>query len=224
MELIEKIKKTAPDATVSENGEPVVSVSAQELRQVAEALYADSEHPMDYLRDIVGMDWGETGLGALYLLESTRTGHRIILKTVTADREQAFLPTVSDLWKTALIKEREVFDFFGIRFLNHPDMRRIFLREDWKGYPLRKDYDMNSNPLNMENEVNADITDEYFLKPDGTIADKKNIVFDQKDFVVNIGPQHPSTHGVLRMRTSLDGENICKVDPILGYIHRGIEN
>lgn len=223
MELIEKIKKTAPDATVSENGEPVVSVSAQELHQVAEALYADSEHPMDYLRDIVGMDWGETGLGALYLLESTRTGHRIILKTVTADREQAFLPTVSDLWKTALIKEREVFDFFGIRFLNHPDMRRIFLREDWKGYPLRKDYDMNSNSLNMENEVNADITDEYFLKPDGTIADKKNIVFDQKDFVVNIGPQHPSTHGVLRMRTSLDGENICKVDPILGYIHRGIE-
>ena len=223
MELIEKIKKTAPDATVSENGEPVVSVSAQELHQVAEALYADSEHSMDYLRDIVGMDWGETGLGALYLLESTRTGHRIILKTVTADREQAFLPTVSDLWKTALIKEREVFDFFGIRFLNHPDMRRIFLREDWKGYPLRKDYDMNSNPLNMENEVNADITDEYFLKPDGTIADKKNIVFDQKDFVVNIGPQHPSTHGVLRMRTSLDGENICKVDPILGYIHRGIE-
>ena len=221
MELIEKIKKTAPDATVSENGEPVVSVSAQELHQVAEALYADSEHPMDYLRDIVGMDWGETGLGALYLLESTRTGHRIILKTVTADREQAFLPTVSDLWKTALIKEREVFDFFGIRFLNHPDMRRIFLREDWKGYPLRKDYDMNSNPLNMENEVNADITDEYFLKPDGTIADKKNIVFDQKDFVVNIGPQHPSIHGVLRMRTSLDGENICKVDPILGYIHRG---
>lgn len=48
-------------------------------------------------------------------------------------------------------------------------------------------------------------------------------MFDQKDFVVNIGPQHPSTHGVLRMRTSLDGENICKVDPILGYIHRGIE-
>ena len=220
---VNRQEKKPEEATVSENGEPVVSVSAQELHQVAEALYADSEHPMDYLRDIVGMDWGETGLGALYLLESTRTGHRIILKTVTADREQAFLPTVSDLWKTALIKEREVFDFFGIRFLNHPDMRRIFLREDWKGYPLRKDYDMNSNPLNMENEVNADITDEYFLKPDGTIADKKNIVFDQKDFVVNIGPQHPSTHGVLRMRTSLDGENICKVDPILGYIHRGIE-
>lgn len=102
-------------------------------------------------------------------------------------------------------------------------MRRLFLREDWKGYPLRKDYDMNSNPLNMENEENADITDEYYLNPDGTIADKKNIVFGQQDFVVNIGPQHPSTHGVLRLRTSLNGETISKVDPICGYIHRGIE-
>lgn len=223
MELIEKIKKLAPDAVVSEQGEPIVTISPESFHTVAEALYHDEQSPMDYLRDIVGMDWGETGLGTLYYLESTRTYQRITLKTLTADRKQAFLPSVSDLWKTALIKEREVFDFFGIRFLNHPDMRRIFLREDWKGYPMRKDYDMNSNPLNMENEINADITDEYFLQPDGTIADKKNIVFDQKDFVVNIGPQHPSTHGVLRMRTSLEGENICKVDPILGYIHRGIE-
>lgn len=125
--------------------------------------------------------------------------------------------------ETALIKEREVYDFLGIRFLNHPDMRRLFLREDWKGWPLRKDYDMNSNPLNMENEENADVTDEYYLLPDGKIADRKNIIFDQKDFVVNIGPQHPSTHGVLRMRTSLVGETIEKIDPILGYIHRGIE-
>ena len=54
------------------------------------------------------------GLGALYLLESTRTGARITLKAVTTDREKALLPTVSDLWKTALIKEREVYDFFGI--------------------------------------------------------------------------------------------------------------
>ena len=75
----------------------------------------------------------------------------------------------------------------------------------------------------MENEENADITDEYYLNPDGTIADKKNIVFGQQDFVVNIGPQHPSTHGVLRLRTSLNGETISKVDPICGYIHRGIE-
>lgn len=223
MELIDKIKAIAPEAVCSETGEPVITLKVDDFRRVAEMLRADKEAPMDYLRDIVGMDWGEKGLGALYYLESSQTYERVALKISTLDRENAFLPSVYDLWKTAEIKEREVFDFFGIRFLNNPDMRRLFLREDWKGYPLRKDYDMNSNPLNMENEENADVTDEYFLKPDGTICGRKNIVFDQKDFVVNIGPQHPSTHGVLRLRTSLEGETICKVDPICGYIHRGIE-
>ena len=52
-------------------------------------------------------------------------------------------------------------------------MRRIFLREDWIGYPMRKDYDMNSNPLRMDNEENADMTDEYFLRPDGTLEGRK---------------------------------------------------
>ena len=102
-------------------------------------------------------------------------------------------------------------------------MRRLYLREDWAGYPLRKDYDMDSNPLNMENEENADVTEEYDLRADGTIERRENVVFRPDDFIVNIGPQHPSTHGVLRMRTSLDGEMVKKIDPILGYIHRGIE-
>ena len=223
MDIKEKISGLAADITVSTQGDWIAEIPVESFRMVAERVCHDPEEPMDYLRDIVGMDWGENGLGALYYLESTRTHQQIVLKTSVHNREQAFIPSVCDLWKTAEIKEREVFDFFGIRFLNNPDMRRIFLREDWKGYPLRKDYDMNSNPLNMDNEENADITDEYYLNPDGTITDRKNIVFDQKDFVVNIGPQHPSTHGVLRLRTSMEGETISKVDPICGYIHRGIE-
>ena len=223
MDIKEKISGLAADITISTQGDWIAEIPVESFRMVAKRVCHDPEEPMDYLRDIVGMDWGENGLGALYYLESTRTHQQIVLKTSVNNREQAFIPSVCDLWKTAEIKEREVFDFFGIRFLNNPDMRRIFLREDWKGYPLRKDYDMNSNPLNMDNEENADITDEYYLNPDGTIADRKNIVFDQKDFVVNIGPQHPSTHGVLRLRTSMEGETISKVDPICGYIHRGIE-
>lgn len=223
MDIKEKISGLAADITISTQGDWIAEIPVESFRMVAERVCHDPEEPMDYLRDIVGMDWGENGLGALYYLESTRTHQQIVLKTSVNNREQAFIPSVCDLWKTAEIKEREVFDFFGIRFLNNPDMRRIFLREDWQGYPLRKDYDMNSNPLNMANEENADITDEYYLNPDGTIADRKNIVFDQKDFVVNIGPQHPSTHGVLRLRTSMEGETISKVDPICGYIHRGIE-
>ena len=223
MDIKEKISGLAADITISTQGDWIAEIPVESFRMVAERVCHEPGEPMDYLRDIVGMDWGENGLGALYYLESTRTHQQIVLKTSVNNREQAFIPSVCDLWKTAEIKEREVFDFFGIRFLNNPDMRRIFLREDWKGYPLRKDYDMNSNPLNMDNEENADITDEYYLNPDGTIADRKNIVFDQKDFVVNIGPQHPSTHGVLRLRTSMEGETISKVDPICGYIHRGIE-
>lgn len=222
MEIRDRISKIDPQASFKEDGDLIVTISPDKFHEVAKNLRYDKEEPMDFMRDIVGMDWGEY-LGALYYLESTVTYHQIILKTFTTDREQPFLDSVSDLWKTAVIKEREVYDFFGIRFMNNPDMRRIFLREDWVGYPLRKDYDMNSNHLNMENEQNADDTDEYFLNPDGTIGDKKNIVFGKKDFVVNIGPQHPSTHGVLRMRTSMEGENICKIDPVLGYIHRGIE-
>lgn len=145
------------------------------------------------------------------------------LRTDTDGREDPFLPSVCRIWKTAEIKEREAYDFFGIRFTGHPDMRRLYLREDWAGYPLRKDYDMDSNPLNMENEENADVTEEYDLRADGTIERRENVVFRPDDFIVNIGPQHPSTHGVLRMRTSLDGEMVKKIDPILGYIHRGIE-
>ena len=196
---IEKITSIIPEAEISQTGETVVKVPAEKLHQIAETLLNDKENPMDFLRDIVGMDWGEEGLGALYLLESTRTGARITLKAVTTDREKALLPTVSDLWKTALIKEREVYDFFGICFLNHPDMRRIFLREDWIGYPMRKDYDMNSNPLRMDNEENADMTDEYFLRPDGTLEGRKNVVFGEDDFVVNIGPQPTSATLVYTM-------------------------
>ena len=201
----------------------VISIPAGELRRVAEGLRRDKDVPMDYLRDSVGMDWGEEGLGAIYFMESAGTGERVTLKVAVTDREQPLLPTVSDLWKTALIKEREVFDFFGIRFAGHPDMRRLFLREDWKGWPLRKDYDMDSNPLRLDNETNADTTTEYRLLPDGTLEGVAHPVFGEGDFVINIGPQHPSTHGALRMRVALDGETVTKVDPILGYIHRGIE-
>lgn len=137
--------------------------------------------------------------------------------------ENPLLPSVCRIWKTAEIKEREAFDFFGIRFTGHPDMRRLFLREDWKGYPLRKDYDMDSNPLELTSEVNADVTEEFNLRPDGTLERRENVVFNPDDFVVNIGPQHPSTHGALRMRTSLEGETVKHIDPVLGYIHRGIE-
>ena len=180
---------------------------------------------MDYLVSLTGMDWGpDEGLGVIYQLENSRTGQRTALKTATTDRQAPYLPSVSDLWDVALTYEREVFDFFGIRFTGHPDMRRLFLREDWVGYPLRKDDDpLALNPLRMTNEPLADVTTEYVRQADGTVSTTQHRIFEPDDYVINIGPQHPSTHGVLHFRIRLEGERITKVDPVLGYIHRGVE-
>ena len=84
-------------------------------------------------------------------------------------------------------------------------MRRIFLREDWVGFPMRKDDETEkNNPLRMTNEPLADVTTSYTLNADGTVTKEENKIFEEDEYVVNIGPQHPSTHGVLHFRVSLD--------------------
>lgn len=197
-------------------------VAPADLRKEMERLRAE-EH-MDFLENLTGLDWEEEGLGVIYQLESTETGKRVSLKSVCADRENPMLPSVSDLWDIANIYEREVYDFYGIIFTGHPDMRRIFLREDWVGFPMRKDDETEkNNPLRMTNEPLADVTTSYTLNADGTVTKAENKIFGEDEYVVNIGPQHPSTHGVLHFRVSLDGERIRKIDPVLGYIHRGVE-
>lgn len=197
-------------------------VAPADLRKEMERLRAE-EH-MDFLENLTGLDWEEEGLGVIYQLESTETGKRVSLKSVCADRENPMLPSVSDLWDIANIYEREVYDFYGIIFTGHPDMRRIFMREDWVGFPMRKDDETEkNNPLRMTNEPLADVTTSYTLNADGTVTKEENKIFEEDEYVVNIGPQHPSTHGVLHFRVSLDGERIRKIDPVLGYIHRGVE-
>lgn len=197
-------------------------VAPADLRKEMERLRAE-EH-MDFLENLTGLDWEEEGLGVIYQLESTETGKRVSLKSVCADRENPMLPSVSDLWDIANIYEREVYDFYGIIFTGHPDMRRIFLREDWVGFPMRKDDETEkNNPLRMTNEPLADVTTSYTLNADGTVTKEENKIFEEDEYVVNIGPQHPSTHGVLHFRVSLDGERIRKIDPVLGYIHRSVE-
>ncbi|KAA6317270.1 NADH-quinone oxidoreductase subunit C/D, partial [termite gut metagenome] len=79
------------------------------------------------------------------------------------------------------------------------------------------------NPLRLDSEPTVDTTVELELNSDGTIQGKENLVFEDDEYVINIGPQHPATHGVLRFRTSLEGEIIRKLDVNCGYIHRGIE-
>lgn len=203
------------------------------------------EQGFDFLESLTGMDWGmkipedkenqetstedanrqPSGLGVVYHLEATSTGEQRVVKTSTLNREHPELPSVTDIWRGAELPEREVFDFYGIIFINHPDMRRLFLRNDWVGYPLRKDDDTEANnPLRMTNEETQDTTTEIRLMNDkGEMEEQTNILFGDDEYVVNIGPQHPATHGVLRFRVSLEGENIHKLDVNCGYIHRGIE-
>ena len=218
--LKEKITAWEPAAVWNDTGDGMFTVPAERLHPLAERLKAEG---FDFLRSLTGMDWGEEGLGVVYHLEATRTGENVVLRTQTADRENPVLPTVCDLWRAAEFNEREAYDYFGICFLNHPDMRRLFLRDDWVGYPLRKDYDPSLNPLRMSNEVARDTADSFELTPDGSFIRHRRPIFDEDEYVINIGPQHPATHGVLRFRVSLEGEIIRKLDVHCGYIHRGIE-
>lgn len=217
-----RLAAPAAPAAPAKNQLDAKVVAPADLRKEMERLRAE-EH-MDFLENLTGLDWEEEGLGVIYQLESTETGKRVSLKSVCADRENPMLPSVSDLWDIANIYEREVYDFYGIIFTGHPDMRRIFLREDWVGFPMRKDDETEkNNPLRMTNEPLADVTTSYTLNADGTVTKEENKIFEEDEYVVNIGPQHPSTHGVLHFRVSLDGERIRKIDPVLGYIHRGVE-
>ena len=138
----EKISALCPSATFEEGDRLVVTVEEKEWHSLAKALKEDADLQFDMLTAVVGMDWKDA-LGVVYYLTSTANWQMIAVKVAVADRENPMIHTVSDIWGVANFQEREVYDFFGIKFINHPDMRRFFLRNDWVGYPLRKDYDAN---------------------------------------------------------------------------------
>ena len=221
-DLKEKIARLFPDATFDDANISVVNIPDAQWHKLAQTLR--DELGFDWLVTIVGMDWADS-LGCYYYLTSTKSGEHISVRVSTTDRLKPMLHSVADLWAIAGIYEREVYDFFGIIFINNPDMRRLFLSIDWKGYPLRKDYDADEavNPVSTDNERQTDFTDTWVEEPSGKIVKKEERIFAEDEFVVNIGPQHPATHGVLRFRTAVDGETIKKIDVYCGYIHRGIE-
>lgn len=223
--ITEKINRLFPGVQVEGENIPVLTVAEEKWHETALKLRDSEVLKMDYLVTIVGMDWKES-LGCIYYLMSSAYDQIVGVKVIArGDREQPLIQSVADVWKVATLYEREVYDFFGIIFLDNPDMRRLFLNIDWVGYPLRKDYDENPelNPVSTENERQTDFTDVYTQAEDGSVVKKEVRVFEKEDFVVNIGPQHPATHGVLRFRTAVDGETVKKIDVYMGYIHRGVE-
>ena len=220
----ETIARLFPEATFEESNMLQVNIDDRQWHALAKELRDNEELSFDFLVTIVGMDWPEN-FGCIYYLTSTRHNHHISVRVLAPSRENPMIHSISDLWKIAGIFEREVYDFFGIKFIGNHDMRRLFLSIDWDGYPLRKDYDESPehNPITTENERQSDFTTAIVEKEDGTVEEVEERVFQPGDFVVNIGPQHPATHGVLRFRTAVDGETVKKIDVYMGYIHRGIE-
>jgi len=225
MENIKKlILNTVPAAVIEEKQKLTVTVTYDKLHLLAKTLKENAALPFDTLVFLIGMDRGEE-LGVNYLLSaSSDLSKEIVLKTGTNDRENPLLYSVTDLWETAHYNEREVFALFGIRFINNPDMRKFFLNGDWVGYPFRKDYDANPelNPLSIESKDIIDIAPRI-MEVDGKLVEEEVNIFGEDDYIINIGPQHPSTHGVMHFRTALDGEIVKKIDVHSGYIHRGIE-
>ncbi len=222
-DIQEKIGALCPQAQFETVDDMLlITVADENWHSLAKALKEELHY--DYLTAIVGMDWKDS-LGCIYYLTNTATQEMLHVKVATTDRENPRLHTVSDLWAVANYQEREVYDFFGIVFINHPDMRRFFLRNDWVGYPLRKDYDDSPelNPLRLNPEENEDDTFSLVEEADGTLKRIDKKVFGPEEYVINVGPQHPSTHGVMRYRASIEGELVKKIDVVSGYIHRGIE-
>ena len=223
-QLQDTIARLFPEATFTEGKILEVEIPDSKWHDLAKELKENDALGFDFLVTIVGMDWTDK-FGCIYYLTSTANNHHISVKVTTDNRENPMLHSVADLWRIAMIFEREVYYFFGIIFINNPDMRRLFLSIDWKGFPLRKDYDESpeTNPVSTESERQSDFTTTYVEDAEGNVEAKEVRVFEPNDFVVNIGPQHPATHGVLRFRTAVDGETIKKIDVYMGYIHRGIE-
>jgi len=218
------IQKNFPKALIAENGKLTVTVEPNELRTLVQLLYKNEGLPFDYLVYLIGGDDGEK-LGVSYLFSSSvNPSVELVVKTATSDRENPLLYTITDMYETAHLNEREVFAMYGIRFINNPDMRRFLLNDDWVGFPMRKDYnaELAVNPVSIVSKDMVDLAPRIMETPEGLKEEVVNI-FEGDDYIINIGPQHPSTHGVMHFRTSLDGEIVKKIDVISGYIHRGME-
>ncbi|MCX5655911.1 MAG: NADH-quinone oxidoreductase subunit C [Planctomycetota bacterium] len=139
--LIEAVIALEPAAAKREKADrPAVRVPPEKLAALALALRDAPALAFDMLLDHTAIDWlAEGRFELVYNLYSTVHGHSLLV-TTTVPRASPVAPTVSAVWLIAHWQEREVFDLMGVQYDNHPDLRRLFLEDEWQGYPLRKDY------------------------------------------------------------------------------------
>ena len=144
-ELKIKFTELLPSATFEDGEWLTINMEPKEWPSFAQKLRHNDELKFDFLFCLTCIDW-KTHLTMVYHLTSTTFRHNIVLKT-KLDRNNPEIETISNIWKTAIFHEREVYEMFGVNFINHPDLRLLILPDGWEGKnPMRKDFE---DPINM---------------------------------------------------------------------------
>lgn len=191
--------------TVSE-----IIVRADKIRSVAREFLARQF----FLENMTAVDFAEC-FEIAYHFNRWDKSERYAVKLVV-DKTQNEAPSLTAVYKSANWFEREIFDMFGIRFADHPNLKRILLPESSTIHPLLKSFKGEPKGADLEQSLKLIQEDKAGFE----IQYPHSITRNQKDYYLNLGPQHPSTHGVLRVLLHLSGERVIDAEPIIGYSHR----
>ena len=206
-------------------------VSKENIVPVIQWLKLSIQQPYKFLYDLLAIDERDKAkkempaadFTIVYHLFSFEQNNFIRLK-VALEGEYPSLPSITSIFKNANWYEREVYDMFGIRFDGHPHLQRILMPLTWRGHPLRKEHPARATeigPYQLWNEKEDREQKALQFKPEEWGMKQES---EGADFMfLNIGPQHPGTHGVLRIILQLDGEDIVDAVPEIGFHHRGAE-
>jgi NADH-quinone oxidoreductase subunit C/D len=211
---------------------PTLWVSRDHVRDVLRYLKTAVERPYRMLYDLTAIDervrahrpdQPDSDFTVVYHLLSYERNADIRIK-VGLQGDFPAMHSVVDLWPAANWYEREAWDMFGITFEGHPHLRRILMPPTWSGHPLRKEHPARATdmePFRLPEEKEAVEQQALQFRPEDWGMRRQG---EDTDFLfLNVGPQHPGTHGVLRIVLQLDGEQIVDAVPDIGYHHRGAE-
>jgi len=214
------------------DGIPTAWVSAARVADALQLLKSGLPAPYRMLYDLSAIDerWRRnradqppSDFTLVYQLLSLERNAYVRVK-VALTGEHPTAPSIARLWPNANVYEREVWDMFGVGFDGHPCLRRILMPEGWVGHPLRKEHPARATemePYRLPDDLFDEALERLRFKPEAWGLKRGR---DGTDFMfLNIGPQHPGTHGVLRLIVQLDGEEIVDVVPDIGFHHRGAE-